>query len=165
MLWKKGKHSKLTVRMTHVALLKLLLSKTFTKEASQELFACSFCVKLCVESHCANRSGSIAPASVEGEWVFYLDSISSHFIHHYIMDLHKEEHSNEAKNTSTLPKAGALVNTYYAYISFLFFMQLDAGLYFEGGKSEWCRTRAEKVLAAVLNSKICIMSKAGQCYI
>ena len=83
MLWKKGKHSKLTVRMTHVALLKLLLSKTFTKEASQELFACSFCVKLCVESHCANRSGSIAPASVEGEWVFYLDSISSHFIHHY----------------------------------------------------------------------------------
>ena len=52
------------------------------------------------------------------------------------MDLHKEEHSNEAKNTSTLPKAGALVNTYSAYISFLFFMQLDAGLYFEGGKSE-----------------------------
>lgn len=81
-----------------------LLSKTFTKEASQELFACSFCVKLCVESHCANRSGSIAPASVEGEWVFYLDSISSHFIHHYIMDLHKDEHSNEPKTLALYQK-------------------------------------------------------------
>lgn len=44
-----------------------LLSKKFTEEASQGLFACSFCVKLCLESHCANRSGSIAPASIVGE--------------------------------------------------------------------------------------------------
>lgn len=38
------------------------------------------------------------------------------------------------------------------YIS-LFFMKLDAGLYFEGENVTDGRTRTEKVLAAVLNFK------------
>lgn len=48
---------------THVAIV-----QEIHRGGLQGLFACSFCVKLCLESHCANSgSGSIAPASVVGE--------------------------------------------------------------------------------------------------
>lgn len=57
-----------------------------------------------------------------------------------------------ALKTLALTKTRALVSTPLPTF-LLFFMKLDAGLYFEGENVTDGRTRTEKVLAAVLNFK------------